>query len=229
MQVVILAAGLGTRLRPITEKIPKSLIPVVGKPILMRTLDELPDSIDEIILVVGHHSDQVRAAIGEEWARRPVRYVVQNELLGTGHAVHCAKEFIRGKFLVLNGDDLYRVDDLRELVRHNLSVLVYEAPEPVRGFGAVICDERGCLVEVREATESVFVNAGAYMLPKSFFKVPLVKLKNKNEYGLPQTIVTMVKNAPVQVVRTRFWLPIGNPAELARAEEYFRSRQVVVE
>ncbi len=64
MQCVILAAGKGTRLRPLTDNTPKPLVPVAGKPLIDHTIDALPSAIDELILVVGYLGDQLRAHFG---------------------------------------------------------------------------------------------------------------------------------------------------------------------
>lgn len=226
MQAIILAAGLGTRLRPITDKIPKPLISVAGVPILTRTLRELPEAIDEIIIVVGYHADKIKEFLGETWEGRSVKYVVQNELLGTGQAVHATKDLIRGKFLALNGDDLYRKSDLERLIKHDLGMLMANLEQPIRS-GALICDECGCLREVRENTETTQVNIGCYVLNKNFFDYPLVKLEGRNEFGLPQTLITMTKDMPVAVIEAEFWMPVGTHEELARANQYFAEKIVV--
>jgi len=71
-------------------------------------------------LVVGYLADQIREAIGEEHNGRKISYIEQKELLGTGHALSICKDLIKGKFLVLMGDDLYKTENLEELIRHPL-------------------------------------------------------------------------------------------------------------
>ncbi|MBI4133123.1 nucleotidyltransferase family protein [Candidatus Uhrbacteria bacterium] len=228
MQAVILAAGLGTRLRPLTETMPKPLIPVAGVPVLERVLDELPAAVTGIIIVVGHLREQIREQIGTIWNGRPVQYVPQEELLGTGHAVHCAREFITGKFLVLNGDDLYHRSDLEKLVLHDLGLLVCEVREPVES-GAVLFDEQGHLVAIHETTTTTLVNTNSCVLDERFFTYELVpKAPGASELGLPQTIARMAQDHHVAVVRGDFWMPIGTHEELARAEAHFHSRDAVV-
>ena len=91
MQCVILAAGKGTRMRPLTEHTPKPLIKVCGKPILQHIVEALPAEIDELILVVGYLEEQIRTFCGAEFCGRKVKYVTQgNSAGGTGDALRCA-------------------------------------------------------------------------------------------------------------------------------------------
>ncbi len=107
MQAVLLAAGKGTRLRPLTRTTPKALIDICGKPLLQHILEALPDAVQEIFIIVGYLRGQVMERFGGTWDGKPIRYIVQDPLTGTGPAVHLAKDRLRGKFLVVNGDDIY--------------------------------------------------------------------------------------------------------------------------
>ena len=107
LPVAILAGGLATRLRPITEKIPKALVPVAGKPFLARQLDLLHDQgIREVVVCVGYRGEMVRAAIpdGKPWAMQ-LSYVFDGpQLLGTGGALRQALPHLGDAFFVLYGD-----------------------------------------------------------------------------------------------------------------------------
>ena len=83
-----MVAGLGTRLRPLTHNVPKSMIRVAGRPILEWSIDRLPPEIEEVILVVGYRQEQIRQHFGNQWHGRRIRYAEQTEPKGTGHAVH---------------------------------------------------------------------------------------------------------------------------------------------
>jgi len=221
MQAVIMAAGLGLRLRPLTATTPKALIPIGGKPIIERTIAALPAAIDECVIVVHHLGDRIRAHLGDHWEGKRIRYVTQDELLGTGHALHAARDFLHGRFLVCNGDDLYERADLERLMANDLAILVCALEHPVRS-GAPVCDADGRLVEIRENTETTTVNAGCYVLDERFFRYPLIRIDGRNEYGLPQTLVCMAREFSVAIVSARSWIPVGTPEELARAERLFR-------
>lgn len=149
MQAVILAGGRGRRLRPVTDTIPKPLVPVLGRPIVEYTLENLPVEIDEIIFVIGYKGEMIRHTFGERAFGRPVRYAMGNELLGTGYAVRQVASLIRGKFLFLYGDDVFGAVGLQRLVQHDWALLVWRVdhPEKVR---VVVTDENGYVVRMVE-------------------------------------------------------------------------------
>jgi len=86
MQAIILAAGKGTRLRPLTHKIPKTLVSVAGKPILEHTLQALPPQIKEVVLVVGYKGDHIKRHLGDTHAGRKIIYVQQTKRVTRGDA-----------------------------------------------------------------------------------------------------------------------------------------------
>src|SRR6478672_7750433 len=134
MDAVILAAGLGTRLRPHTLTTPKPLLPVRGRPILDWALGALPPAVDRVIVVVNYLGEQVEAYL-EAQPHVAAEAVWQKQPRGTGDAVRSCRERLRGgSFLVLNGDDLYGAADLAELARQPAGLLVHPVDEP-RRFG----------------------------------------------------------------------------------------------
>ena len=107
MQAVILAAGLGTRMRPLTDAVAKPLLKIGDRPLLEYTFDALPDEIDEVIVVIGYLGEQIRTYLGEEFRGRKIKYVVQEKLEGTAKALWEAKSLLRERFLVLMADDIF--------------------------------------------------------------------------------------------------------------------------
>lgn len=218
MQAVILAAGKGLRLRPITESVPKALVDVCGTPLIFHILNSLPGTVTEIFVVVGHLGDQIRAAIGDAFDGKTVRYVTQYPLDGTGSALRLLKDALRGTFLVVNGDDLYGREDLERLVAHDLAVLVAPTENAI-GSTAVI-DASGRFVGIRnDATETPRMRVcGAYVLDKRFFDYDLatVTVHGKTEYSLPHTIVAMTHDRSVSTEIGTNWQPVGTHEELAR-------------
>ena len=89
MQLVILAAGKGTRMEPVTHKIPKPMVPLLGKPKLEWTLENLPSEIDEVLIVINHLGKQIEDHFGDEFCGKPIKYVLQEKLDGTSHSVDC--------------------------------------------------------------------------------------------------------------------------------------------
>src|SRR5688572_24637765 len=108
MDAIVLAAGLGTRLRPHTERTPKPLLPVQGRPILDWILGALPRSVDRIVVVVHYLADQVRDYLKTQKHFPAYEAVFQEKPQGTGDALRqCHGQIKSDRFLVLNGDDLF--------------------------------------------------------------------------------------------------------------------------
>jgi len=228
MQCVILAAGRGVRMGDLTNDTPKPLLKINGKPILEYTLNNLPEEISEVIIVIGYKGDLIRAYISDEYKGRKIKYVVQDNLNGGAAALHCAKDLLEGKFLVLMGDDLYDKSDLEKLISDEPpAFLTKELDEPPGRLGVCKIDSDGYLLEIIEAgmprDESIkLVNTAAYLLDKKFFNYPLVKKSTKadeKEFGLPQTIATMAKDYKIKVEKAEFWHPIGYPEDILKAEK----------
>lgn len=223
MQAVILAAGEGRRLRPLTHDLPKPLVPIGAKPILEYSISILPPAIDEVILVVGYFGEKIKEYFGASFGGKSIKYAHQPELKGTADALGRAKPFLRnGHFLMLYGDDLYHPEDLENCVKQNApAVLVKESKNPER-FGVCLIDDNGCLKEILEKQEnppSNLVNIGVYLLNHEIFDIPMMMLPN-GEYNLALQIGAWAKRRRIRVVKARFLHPIGYPEDVIRAE-YF--------
>ena len=167
MQCVILAAGKGTRMRPLTEHVPKPLIKVCGKPLLQHIAEALPSEIDEIILVVNYLEDQIRAYCGEEFCGRRVKYVTQaNPAGGTGDALRCAEPLLRGRFLFMYADDIHGAKTLKDVVSYPYAMLAAHSEEP-QHFGVLELNDDGTLKSIHEKPEvppSNLINIGGMVL-----------------------------------------------------------------
>ena len=111
LPVAILSGGLATRLRPLTDRLPKSLIPIAGRPFIFHQLELLKtQGIDQVVLCVGHLGDQIKSAVGDgSGFGLTVRYSSDGrELLGTGGAIKRALPLLSDRFFVLNGDSYLR-------------------------------------------------------------------------------------------------------------------------
>ncbi|HBP00633.1 MAG TPA: hypothetical protein DD454_00225 [Candidatus Moranbacteria bacterium] len=218
MQVVILAAGRGVRMGKITENTPKPMLPIKGKPILAHKIEALPREIDEVILIVGYLKEQIEAHFGNSYDGRRITYIEQRELDGTGGAINLAKGILKGKFLVMMGDDLYAKKDIESVMRHDLAVLGLEVMDPER-FGVIRTGEDGTVVDIVEKPKiagPALANIGLYVLNESFFDYPSVPIGN-GEYGLPQTMVQMKDKNKIYTEKASAWFPIGNPDDYEKA------------
>ena len=128
MQTIVLAAGEGTRMRPLTAHTPKPMLPVADRPLCAHTADAaVAAGTDELIFVVGYEADAVREHFGEEYRGVPVAYATQDEQLGTAHAVRAAREHLDGEFAVLYGDDLYDPASIEALFASRPGIAAYRA------------------------------------------------------------------------------------------------------
>lgn len=229
MQAVILAAGRGTRMKELTDTVPKPMIPINGKPILEHKLEALPDAIDEVIMVVGYHEDAVRRYFGDVWDGRPIRYVVQeNPTGGTADALWKAKSLLHDRFLVMNGDNLYSREDMESCLPYAWAVLVQEREHIVTG--RVVIDAQGFITDIAENSghggERGYANTALYALDMRFFDYPPVpKAPGSTELGLPQTMLQAVGTIPIKAVPAAFWFETKSPEDIRKAEEILKNRK----
>lgn len=221
MDAIILAAGRGTRLRPLTDTLPKPLVPVAGRGTLPRLLDMLPPEVDRVLLVVNYLHEKIRAEIGDAWNGIPVEYVFQATLNGTGDALRSCEPFIRGdRFLVLNGDDLYGREDLENLTQHERGILYCE--------GILTNGGDGWLVENGRIRGSVAVapngagraNINGMKLGREWFETaPVLSPGKTDEWSLPHAVPSLLDRYEYRAIPASFWMPCGTPAEIREAEE----------
>lgn len=219
MQAVILAAGKGTRMHPLTLERPKPLIEVAGKPLLAHIIEALPQEITEVILVVGYKGEMIIEHCGEQFCGRTMRYVWQHEPLGTAHALMQARHLLHDSFLVMYGDDLIDGMSVANALKHKSCLLAYEHPEP-RNFGVLVLNEDGTLkhiVEKPEVPPSNLVSAAGLVLHEGLFEYYEDQVVGR-EYCIPDVLDRYVKDHPVHVERLAFWHPVNSIEQLKNAE-----------
>jgi len=224
IKAVILAAGWGTRMRPLTYTRPKPLLKIAGKSLLEHNLDQLEGLVEEVILVVGYKSELIRKELGEEYRGIKIKYVTQKEQLGTGDATETALPFLNNKFLVLNGDDLYQKKDLKKCLKKNPSILVKEVEDP-SGFGQII-HKNGKIKDLKEKplqNVSNLINIGAYFINKNFFKIKPEKEKEEN--GITDYVKQYLKKEPINYQIAETWFPASYPWNLLELTEYILKKQ----
>ncbi len=225
MQCVILAAGKGTRLLPLTENTPKPLVAVAGRPLLDHIVSALPSAVDELIIVVGYLGEQIIEYCGSEYFGRPVTYVEQVEQKGTAHALWLCRDLLRGRFLFMFADDIHGAADISRLVSYSRGLLAMptEAPEK---FGIIVRHPDGTLAEFVEKPShppSNLASTGVMVLDTHIFEFSIQKEIN-GEYFLTDVVAEYAKKYPLAVVEEKLWLPIGYPEDISLAEEYLQRR-----
>jgi bifunctional UDP-N-acetylglucosamine pyrophosphorylase/glucosamine-1-phosphate N-acetyltransferase len=221
MDAIILAAGLGTRLRPHTLTTPKPLLPVRGRPLLDWLLGALPDAVDRLIVVIHYLPDQVTAYLKTQQHFKDWQTVLQEFPRGTGDALRSCQKYARSeRLVVLNGDDLYGAADLAELARRPAGVLVHSVDEP-RRFGIAFLKPDGTLeklVEKPDLPGPQLANTGAYLFPRDVFDIE-ISLSARGEYEITDYVSTLAASRPFHVVKANFWLPIGTEQAWQNAQQ----------
>ena len=234
IQVVILAAGKGTRMLPLTETKPKPMQLVSGRNLIEWKLEALPEETKEVIIVVGHQGEQIEKYFGDEWrgfgAKMRIRYVHQAELNGTAGALWAAKDFLRNRFIVMMGDDLYAREDILKMTKHDLAVCVTQVANREIG-GEMLANPDGTFKNIQEEkhfVETGLMNTGMYMLDRRIFDHELMPIGGSSkEFGLPHTLVTLAKKDPIAMVHASKWLQVTTPEDLLSAEEFVKDNGVI--
>ena len=220
MEAVILAAGLGTRLRPHTLTIPKPLLPVQGRPILDWILGALPAEVDRVLVVVNYLAEQIEGYLDRQRWFSDWQTVRQEVPRGTGDAFRsCQKHLRSDRYLVLNGDDLYGAADLAALASKDAGLLVH-AVDDARKFGIAFLRPDGTLerlVEKPNLEGRQMANIGAYVFPRRVFEIELTP-SPRGEYEITDYVSQLAMDGVVHAVPAKFWVPIGDVEAWKRAE-----------
>lgn len=223
MKAVILAAGQGTRLRPVTLTMPKPLVPVANKPLIAYAVDVLKNAgLTEIGIVVNDLESPIVAQLGDG-AELGVHldYIVQKEQLGLAHAVGLCRDFVGDEpFCVLLGDNIFQ-DKMEQLLRTfpqssaELAIALIEVPDPSRFGIAEIHDGRITrVVEKPKEPPSNLAISGAYLFRKSIFDaIANIKPSWRNELEITDAIQYIIsQNLEVHPYELRgWWIDAGKP------------------
>ena len=217
---VVLAAGEGTRMRPLTQNRPKTMLPAADRPILEHVLDVLVAcGLGEIVLVVGYGRDRVQEHFGHAHRGVPLTYVHQTKQLGSAHALKQAADAVAGTTLVVNGDrviDEHIVAEVLAAFDGEPTVSVLEHPTP-SNFGAVRVSN-GRLTELEERPEGGgyrLINAGVYAFDDRVFDAIARTPRREGEIQLPDVIGTLLDDGRVRAVTTDgLWADATYPWDL---------------
>ena len=225
MQAVILAAGEGERMHPLTNTRPKVMLPLANKPILEHIITGIRDAgIEEIILVVGYRQQIVRDYFGsgDAWGVR-IEYTVQDEQLGTGHALWIAKDLLKGRFLVANGDTIPGHNDWARIAALKKEAMALFEVEDTKGLGTVEVDGNRVtrINEKLDNPPTKLANAGIYLLNTEIFELLSKTPKSpRGEYEIVDVIQSRVDSGHVVACITLgSWLHMSYSWDLLEANE----------
>jgi len=232
MDAVILAAGQGTRLRPLTDDKPKGMVEVDGEPILTHCFDQLIElGADELYVVVGYKKQNIINYYEDEYRGVPITYTHQREQKGLAHALLTVEEHIDDDFMLMLGDNVFRAN-LRDVVnrqqedRADAAFLVEEVPwEEASRYGVCDTNKYGEITEVIEKPEdppSNLVMTGFYTFtPAIFHACRLVQPSNRGEYEISDAVDLLLHSGrTIDAIRMDGWRSdIGYPEDRDRAEQ----------
>ena len=232
MKAVVLAAGEGTRLRPLTEDKPKGMVEVAGKPILTHCFEQLIElGADELLVVVGYKKQVIINHFEDEFEGVPITYAHQREQNGLAHALLTVEEHIDDDFMLMLGDNIFQAN-LQDVInrqreeRADAAFLVEEVPwDEASRYGVCDTNKYGEIEEVVEKPEeppSNLVMTGFYTFtPAIFHACHLVQPSNRDEYEISDAIDLLLHSGrTIDAIRMDGWrTDIGYPEDRDAAEE----------
>ena len=233
MKAIILSAGEGTRMRPLTLTKPKTMLPVAGKPIIQYNIEALRDcGVKDILLIVGYKEEIVRNYFKDgSHLGVNISYATQSKLEGTADAIGYGKDFIEDSLITLNGDIILDVDILSEIIedyeksKPDTLMVLTEVEDP-SAFGVVELDGDNIINIVekpkKEEAPSNLINTGIYIFNKDIFdKIAKTEVSPRGEYEITDSLSLQIADGKVVKGHktTKEWMDIGKPWELIEINE----------
>jgi len=171
MEAIILAGGLGTRLRSVCPNLPKPLAPVHNKPFLSYLMSYWKSQgVTHFILSVGYLHEKVINTYGKAFEDIPIDYAIEKIPLGTGGALLHALHHLhnpKNPFLVLNGDTLFQIPLKEFALNGDCMLALYQAEKNTR-YDGIILSDKGQILKLGDPTSSL-INGGCYLFQKNLF------------------------------------------------------------
>lgn len=233
LKAIILSAGEGSRMRPLTLTKPKTMLPVAGKPIIQYNIESLRDNgITDILLIVRYKEEIVRNYFGDgsDFGVN-ISYKTQKDFLGTANAISYGEDFIEDSIIVLNGDIILDDEIIHEIIKKynylspDTLMLLTEVEDP-SAFGVVEI-ENGNIKNIvekpkREEAPSNLVNAGIYIFNKDIFdKICETEISERGEYEITDSVSLQIEDNKTVIGHktSKDWIDVGRPWELIEVNE----------
>ncbi|MBI2557851.1 NTP transferase domain-containing protein [Candidatus Woesearchaeota archaeon] len=230
MQAVILAAGKSTRTYPLTLTRPKPLLQVANKSLLEHNLENLNNVADEVIIVVGYKKDMIKKQIGKTYKNLKIKYVEQRQQLGTAHALSIAQSYIKNRFILLMGDDIYSKGDVKKCIKHRYAILTTRVKNP-KNFGVII-EKNSILTDFVEKPKkfiSDLASTAFYSLDRKIFDyLKHIKKSKRNEFEMPDAIKMLSRKQKIYCIKSKNWSPIIYALDLLKADQKLRKNKNMI-
>ncbi|MDD3302859.1 MAG: GNAT family N-acetyltransferase [Candidatus Gracilibacteria bacterium] len=230
MKVIILAAGEGTRLRPLTLTTPKPLIKVFGKPIIEYTLEYLYKFVDEFVIVVKYKKELFKDYLKDNYKGINITYIEQGEEKGTGAAIKGID--IIGDLLVINGDSIFDKDDILNLVNlKGYGCLVKKVANPEK-YGILKANEENEATEIIEKPETFvgnLANLGVYKVNSDLVNYcTTISPSKRGEIEITCALNLFFKNFPFKLLEIKGdFLDISYPEDIEKTENILKDKLLV--
>ncbi len=222
MKCVILAAGEGKRMHPLTYTRPKVMLPIAGKPILeWNLLNARAAGLKEFVFIVSYKSEMVREYFGDgkPWNVK-INYVNQGKALGTAHAIGTVEPFVKD-FVVLCGDTIFGIKDIKQLIKSGTKIGLIKVENPLE-YGIVELKGKQVLKihEKMDTPISNIINAGVYHFNKHIFDyIRKTEKSPRGEYEITDSINMLVENEHMEGIFLKEWRDVVYPWHLLDANQ----------
>lgn len=227
MKALFLAGGLGTRLKPITNDLPKPMVPIMGKPLLERNIENLKKhGIDEVLLSTCYKPHKIEEYFGNgEGLGIKIGYISEDMPLGTGGAIKNAQNFLSDAFVVFNADILSDID-ISDMIRFHkqtgaIATIAVTKVENPSNYGVIEHDDNGFIKTFKEKPQpdessSNLINAGIYIFePQLLDEIPSGRAVSVERETYPHLLQKGYKIAAYN--GCSYWLDIGTPQKYLKA------------
>ena len=226
MEAIVLAGGLGTRLRGVVDDVPKPMAPVQGRPFLAFVLDQLADAgFKTVAFATGYRHEAIRSYFGADYRGLALRYSVEPEPLGTGGAIRLACDYVRARdVFVLNGDTYLELDFRAMLDAHTaagaeLSLAICRVPDVARYGSLELSDDTVRGFDEKGRSEPGWINAGTYILGPAL----RARLRPQGAFSFERDLMAPEVRSirPLAFRSSGRFIDIGTPEDYARAPSFF--------
>jgi UDP-N-acetylglucosamine diphosphorylase/glucosamine-1-phosphate N-acetyltransferase len=222
MECVVLAAGEGKRMRPLTANRPKVMLPLANRPMMEHLVLAARDAgITEFVFVVGYGEREIRGHFGDGsvFGIR-IRYASQRQQRGTADALRSALDLVTGPFILLNGDMIIKKTDIEELCKCRAPCMSISTTDHPGDYGAVMVENNIVtgLEEKSKNPRSALINAGAYLFsPDIFSAVDRVQTSSRGELELTDALFGYIAEKKLKAHLLSYWMDVGNPWDMLDA------------